>query len=449
MDNSSVDYPAKNTRNKGGKADEVSENTFSCSTPIKDSPAAKKTPRRAGTPRTPRKPRKLSKKDEQVKDIRIFFPNFNQCGETTDNNVAFDHGNHVLGVNDLTLNSAKSSSFQSANCELKGDSANTTVEFESLLSWVESPRSKVRNFTGSDSVTNSCANMSTYSSGNATVGGTLAESNCNVELFDSDNQSAAGAVDLDKTPSAINTPIVVDEVTSKQEDLNDMAEISNSEICNMFKTMLSKMDGLQNKMKSIKTAQTNNAVNIKKIASSQKNDCRKIVVVEQDVKQVKSKIDQMADVISLQNLKIQELCSKVDRMESDRNTANLYIKGIVETRDEDLKEKVKNFFKDKMCIEEEVPVNHVSRVGKGKVKSVFVVLKNPKDKARIYSNMTNLQENKNEFDKHYRVEDHLPAKQRAQQNKNRHALWRNKVKATTAENLLLSVKKGQLMLNNN
>ena len=95
MDNSSVDYLAKNTRNKGGKVDEVSKNTFSCLTPIKDSPAAKKTPRRAGTPRTPRKPRKLSKKDEHVKDIRTFFPNFNQCGEITDNNVAFDHGNHV------------------------------------------------------------------------------------------------------------------------------------------------------------------------------------------------------------------------------------------------------------------------------------------------------------------------------------------------------------------
>ena len=135
-------------------------------------------------------------------------------------------------------------------------------------------------------------------------------------------------------------------------------------------------------------------------------------------------------------------------MEMERFKPNLFIKGIVESKDEDVVAEVKSFFKNQLLIAEDIPIKHANRTGKGKVRSIFVALENSRDKAQIYGNITNLQDKKNELDKYYRVEDQLPARQCATQSKHRHAMWRNKQKKLTAEHLELSVKKGHLLVNN-
>ena len=72
---------------------------------------------------------------------------------------------------------------------------------------------------------------------------------------------------------------------------------------------------------------------------------------------------------------------------------------------------------------------------------------NPSDKARIYSNVSNLQDITNEVGKPYRIEDQLPAGTKAMKSKQRHAMWRNK-KRSTAESLEMSIKKGKLYVQN-
>ena len=55
---------------------------------------------------------------------------------------------------------------------------------------------------------------------------------------------------------------------------------------------------------------------------------------------------------------------------------------------------------------------------------------------------------KNSKDKYYRIEDQLPPKMKAEKGKQQNILWHNRKSTSTAERLVMSVKKGKLVINN-
>ena len=145
---------------------------------------------------------------------------------------------------------------------------------------------------------------------------------------------------------------------------------------------------------------------------------------------------------------IQELTDKVDRLEMQRLSTNMFFKGIEEEENEVCTITLKNFLKNKLKIETNVQLQDAFRIGKAKPHTILAKLANVKDKGKIFAHVHNLQEVKNKDGKRYKIDAQLPPRHSAAKQKQRHIMWRNKTKVSTAHRLELSVKKGKLMIGN-
>ena len=115
-------------------------------------------------------------------------------------------------------------------------------------------------------------------------------------------------------------------------------------------------------------------------------------------------------------------------------------------KDEDCVKRAQGFFRHQMGIKQAIPLKKAHRPGKGKNRPMKVILSNTNDKSAIYNNVRNLQDKCNSNNKKYRIEDELPPPIRAAKKKACDLAWHNN--KSVADQLVMSVKKGKLLLNN-
>ena len=116
----------------------------------------------------------------------------------------------------------------------------------------------------------------------------------------------------------------------------------------------------------------------------------------------------MGNMIIKQEEQIQELKSRMDSVISKSIRPNLIIHGILEARNEtytELTEKLANFFKTQMNIEEEILILDAYRKGVKGDRPVFIQLQRPSDKSIIFSNASSLKDKKNVKKKLFSVQD--------------------------------------------
>ena len=136
-----------------------------------------------------------------------------------------------------------------------------------------------------------------------------------------------------------------------------------------------------------------------------------------DIKQVhenesvyQNKVDRLEDTMIYHSSVIRELNQKVEHLEKANMNPNIIIKGLVPTMTaersrENCIEVVKSFLTSQMGITQEIPIRKAFRIGKGKACTMLVMLKNPMDKGKIFSNVKKLQDLKNAKGKLYKVEE--------------------------------------------
>ena len=90
---------------------------------------------------------------------------------------------------------------------------------------------------------------------------------------------------------------------------------------------------------------------------------------------------------------------------------NLIIRGLEEVVEENCVDVVKQFIKNKLEIESEVPIRTAYRLGKakGKTRLMMTVLTNSVDKGKIFANVKKLQDKQNSMQKNYQSNEDLPA----------------------------------------
>ena len=84
-------------------------------------------------------------------------------------------------------------------------------------------------------------------------------------------------------------------------------------------------------------------------------------------------------------------------------------------------------------------------MGKGKKANIFVQLRNPADKAKIFSKVGELKDVVNRYNDPYSVEDHLPPKTKEDRRKLRNKFKDNKNRMV--DKLIMSFEKGKLLVN--
>ena len=79
-------------------------------------------------------------------------------------------------------------------------------------------------------------------------------------------------------------------------------------------------------------------------------------------------------------------------MESKNMKKNLLLSGIKEIEGENCSQVVKNFFKDKLKIEEEVQIKKAFCIGKGENRQLSITLSDVVSKGVIYKHVKNLKD---------------------------------------------------------
>ena len=126
--------------------------------------------------------------------------------------------------------------------------------------------------------------------------------------------------------------------------------------------------------------------------------------------------------------------------------ANLFIKGLVIRKDESIDSVVTNFFKEKMGIQETIPIAEAYKINKKDKNTIIKIeLSNQRDRGKIFKHVKNLKDCKNEFGKAYHLDLDLPPKSRAARNRLKEIRWENANKSSVDQHTI-EPKKGNITI---
>ena len=168
--------------------------------------------------------------------------------------------------------------------------------------------------------------------------------------------------------------------------------------------------------------------------------------MESNVQFYSGKIDKLTQVIDYQNQRICELENKLERQDAERVKPNLFISGIQESHDKNCIEVVQSFFKNQMEITETVQIVKAFRVGQAKNKPIKVILRQAGDKGIIFKNAPKLKDKQNYNGFQFQINEQLPSQKNEEKKKRRRLMKANK--QTTADKITVSMKKGELFIDN-
>ena len=150
-------------------------------------------------------------------------------------------------------------------------------------------------------------------------------------------------------------------------------------------------------------------------------------------------VEMLTKIAIKQDQELTQMKRNVEQIRNEKNRNNLIIFGLEIQEDESLKTAVDNFFKLKMEITKEIAYQSITKRGSAHC----VTLKNIGDKSHIYKHGKNLKNKVNSEGKSYQVRDDLTPAQFEEDKR-----LRQMVKRNTASNITMSLKRGQLTINN-
>ena len=168
------------------------------------------------------------------------------------------------------------------------------------------------------------------------------------------------------------------------------------------------------------------------------------VVWEQNhqMKRLQDKVKIMSDIIVKQDAEIQNIKARQHTADTKHMKQELRITGIIDDGNT-LKHQVSHFFKDKLKIHADIPINKVFKKGMGEKTSLIVQLENRKDKDKIFEHVKNLKGVKNSQERYYGVSNNLPEKELEADIKKRNIVSENK-KLPKHQQIKIKLKKGTL-----
>ena len=169
-----------------------------------------------------------------------------------------------------------------------------------------------------------------------------------------------------------------------------------------------KINDMQNKLQDAERRYDEKVIELERKNEVARRKVRQINDKTEEVGIDQSKLEVMIDVIINQDNKIREMNKVITQLQARSMRQNIVISGLSEIKDEDCKQKAKEFFKENLKIKEEIDIEIAHRMGEGRNRPMVIKLRNQEDKAIIFKNSPSLKDQKNKDDKPYYVNDQLP-----------------------------------------
>ena len=156
----------------------------------------------------------------------------------------------------------------------------------------------------------------------------------------------------------------------------------------------------------------------------QEDDHETLIVQEKKLQHCQDKVVLLTNIVTKYEDKMESLNTRVSAMDTKMLRSELILFGVDRAEGKSAVDVAKDFFKEKLKIEDEVNVLFAYWKGKGNKtnKPLVVRLNNSGIKGLIYSHVSNLKGLKNKEGKAYRVNDHLPEEQAESQRRMRQYL---------------------------
>ena len=215
----------------------------------------------------------------------------------------------------------------------------------------------------------------------------------------------------------------------------------------LITNLTSAVNGIKNDITELKTSKS------EKLSVPEKTCAENTTAVQEAIQVVENeslKVKILTAIVIRQDHRIKVLENEVQAMHGRQRKANIIISGLddIEVENvENTKTKVSSFFKDQMCITDDIEVKKIDTLGKGPNKAVVVKLANLNDKSKIFDNVSNLKGKHNARKKLFFVNNDLPEKEREQRNYFQHLIKENKLKDEN-DRLTIQLKCGKLFVNN-
>ena len=169
--------------------------------------------------------------------------------------------------------------------------------------------------------------------------------------------------------------------------------------------------------------------------------------LKDEISQLKHQVSNLSNATIKHDNIIDELQDRNESRDQREMKNNLIIRGIAEKKHENCLQTAANFFKNTMKITDTVQIIRANRLGKGTDRPLLIILKSPGEKGKVFKNVKNLKDVRNDNNKKYQVRNHYTAKGNAHETQINHLMWKNKSKRSTAEHLEMTVKNGHIHIN--
>ena len=248
-----------------------------------------------------------------------------------------------------------------------------------------------------------------------------------------------GDEDTQLTESNNSKTIKESSNANKEEIPLDVPDFDNMSSADMMKTIYTTMTRHKEELKVLIQNTESRVDQIAQEAETQgesissiKDDLAEVNIqankFKSDIESLQEQVKILQNTVIRQEAKIEELQSKDITRDTREMQNNITIKGLTEKKGENCNSVVINFFENIMKIDPSPQVLHAHRLGKNKNRLLLVKMTNTTEKNKVYENIKNLKEVKNEETKSYSIQNQRPAMVAENQNQKRNFMWKNKSK---------------------
>ena len=241
-----------------------------------------------------------------------------------------------------------------------------------------------------------------------------------------------------EAPIPVPTPTGVILPTSNQE-MDPMVEI--------LRNINEKLGTIQTDIKDLKDSKTEISNQIAGLPFDQEDDHELLIAQQQESKSYFDKVDLLSELTIKQDNTIQQLQSKIDKLEARLMKSELLVFRLLEEGEKTCKTIAAEFFTHKLEMNPPPEVQMAYWKGNGKNKPMVIKLVNSAQKGLVFANLSKLKNKKNAKEKGYRVVDHLPETLAEEQNRLRQIVINNR-NLVDGNRLNMVMKKGKLTIGN-
>ena len=214
----------------------------------------------------------------------------------------------------------------------------------------------------------------------------------------------------------------------------------------MFKLIITKLSTVQQSIKKVKLDQQGIS---DKVSLLEKNvnvlfqtiddyDAEVEDVNETNVKLIQAVIKNERDIVSTKN--------ELEKLHSRINRGCFILKGLILKKDDEVKDTVSEFLKNKLKIEKEVKVVSAHKMGNAKYAPIWFQVEDPDDIAIIYKQTSNLKDVTNAAGKKYSVRSYSSEQQKEKSTRQQDIVMENK-RLPESHKLEMAYNRGELMVN--